>query len=221
MYIVQHMSPSPVTIGPDMLIPAAKEILRSRNFRHLPVVDGAGHLLGMVTDRDLRSAEPSSVCGEDERKASLARVGKTPVGAIMTRGFHTLGAFSTLDDALHVFDHEKVGALPVLDENNKVIGVFSIPDLIRAYKKIFGLGERGSALVAVEDDGQRKSLSRLIHVLEEHDIRFTRLLRTAGDQDGSDGTMYVRVNTFNIKAVHSALAEAGFKVTVPGIDNVG
>lgn len=216
MFIVQHMSAPPVTINADMLIPHAREILKAHNFRHLPVVDFDNRLVGMVTDRDIRSSYPSSVATEEERAAGLDQVGKTPVSAIMSRHFVTLGTTSTLDDALFLFDHEKVGALPVLDDDKGVIGIFSIRDLMKAYKKLFGLGERGSAMIVVDDDGREKLLTRIVSALEEQNVRFTRLVRTEKQQEGRPaGCVYVRVNTYNISAVHTLLRKAGFTISVP------
>ena len=214
MFITQHMTRNPVTISPDTTLPAVREILKSGKFRHLPVVDGENHLVGIVTDRDLRSASPSSVLSEERIKACHADFDQTPVSAIMSRVFFTLNPISTLDDALILLDREKIGALPVVDEEQRVIGMFSMRDLMGAYRRLFGLGERGSAMIVVEHDGKRKPLSRIAKVLEEHNIRFTRLIRTEAEEAMPE-RIYLRVNTYNISAVHQALKEAGFALVLP------
>ena len=214
MFITQHMTRNPMTVSPETLLPAVREILQSGNFRHLPVVDGENHLVGIVTDRDLRSASPSSVLSEERTKACHADFDQTPVSAIMSRAFFTLNPISTLDDALILLDREKIGALPVVDEEQRVIGMFSMRDLMAAYRRLFGLGERGSAMIVVEHDGKRKPLSRIAKVLEEHNIRFTRLIRTEAEETMPE-RIYLRVNTYNISAVHQALKEAGFALVLP------
>jgi len=216
MFITQHMTKNPVTIFPETTLPAVRDILRNGKFRHLPVVDAENHLVGIVTDRDLRSAAPSSVLSEDRIKECLSEFDQTPVSTIMSRTFFTLNPISTLDDALILLDREKIGALPVVDEEQRVIGMFSMRDLMRAYRRLFGLGERGSAMIVVEHDGKRKPLSRIAKVLEEHNIRFTRLIRTEAD-DTAPERIYLRVNTYNISAVHQALREAGFSMVLPGL----
>ncbi len=217
MFIADHMSSPPVTVKPDVPIPKVRRILQSNNFRHLPVVDDEGHLLGMVTDRDVRSSYPSTVLlSEQELKECFVRLETTPVKTIMTASIATLTPYSTLDDALLLINKSKIGALPVLDEDQRVIGILSIRDLMKAYKKLFGLGEHGSAMVVVEDDGKGKPLTRIVHVLEEHKIRFTRLIRTKeGEKEDGPTKIYLRVHTYNISAVHAALKEAGFKTAIP------
>ncbi len=216
MFITQHMTRNPVTISPETTLPAVREILQNGKFRHLPVVDGENRLVGIVTDRDLRSASPSSVLPKERLTVCHAEFDQTPVSAIMSRAFFTLTPMSTLDDALIFLDREKIGALPVVDQEQRVIGMFSTRDLMAAYRRLFGLGERGSAMIVVEHDGKRKPLSRIAKVLEEHNIRFTRLIRTEAEAAMPE-RIYLRVNTYNISAVHQALAEAGFGVVLPEI----
>lgn len=213
MYVKLHMNENPITVRPDTKIGEAKAILQRNHFRHLPVVNEAFELCGMLTDRDIRSAFPSTVLDHTESMRELDQVNITPVSEIMSTDIFALGIYSTLDDALLLLDRERVGALPVLDEKKKVLGVFSIRDLLKAYNELFGVGEKGSALIALKSDGKPRPLSRIVHVLEENDIHFSRIVRTQKKRDGSGPeTIYIRVNTFNIHAVHKALGLAGFTI---------
>jgi acetoin utilization protein AcuB len=214
MFITQHMTRNPVTVSPETPLPVVREILQKGKFRHLPVVDEEKRLVGIVTDRDLRSASPSSVLSREQSKACASQLDKTPVSAIMSRASFSLSPMSTLDDALILLDREKIGALPVVDQEQRVIGMFSMRDLMAAYRRLFGLGQRGSAMIVVEHDGRRKPLTRIAKVLEEHNIRFTRLIRTEAE-GAIPERIYLRVNTYNISAVHQALREAGFSVALP------
>lgn len=219
MFIIQHMTKKPLTIGPEVRIPEAQRLLKANNFRHLPVVDKLNRLIGMISDRDLRSAYPSSALAGGKHPVCLAELEATPVSAIMSRKFFTLSPISTLDDALILLDRENIGALPVLDDEGQVIGIFSVRDLITAYRKIFGLGERGSAMIVVPHDGKPKPLARIAQILEDQNIRFTRLIRTESPGDQPD-IIYLRVNTFNIHAVHNALHEAGFETILPKVNEL-
>lgn len=209
MYISRHMTADPITVSSAMLLPEARALLNEYHFRHLPVVDEKGVLLGMLTDRDLRSAYPSSVLSSSERKLIYEKVEKTTVAEIMSTDCVTLGLDSTLDDALFLFDRDHMGALPVLDEE-RVVGVFSIRDLTTAYKKLFGVGEKGSMLIGIDDDGTPAVMTRIVTLLEEQQIPFTRLLRVQDERKGD--TIYLRINTFKIAKVYTLLEDAGFAV---------
>ncbi len=143
MYISRHMTKDPITISPAMNLPEARALLNDYLFRHLPVVDEQGTLVGMLTDRDLRSAYPSSVLSDSESRLVYERVEKTEVAEIMSTDCVSLAPDSTLDDALYLFEQDQLGALPVL-EDGQVVGIFSIRDLTAAYKTSFGVGEKGA-----------------------------------------------------------------------------
>ncbi len=209
MYISRHMTSDPITVSPAMLLPEARALLNEYHFRHLPVVDEQGKLVGMLTDRDLRSAYPSSVISDSERRLVYERVEKTAVSEIMSTECVFLGADSTLDDALFLFERDQLGALPVLD-NDQVIGIFSIRDLTAAYKISFGVGEKGAVLIGIHDDGSPTIMTRLVTFLEEQGIPFTRVLRIHDKTNGD--SIYLRVHTFKIAAVLELLEENGFLV---------
>ena len=209
MYILRHMTPDPITVSPAMLLPEARALLNDYHFRHLPVVDEQGRLVGMLTDRDLRSAYPSSVLSDSERRLVYERVEETAVSEIMSTECVTLGVDSTLDDALFLFDRDQTGALPVLD-NEQVVGIFSIRDLNAAYKTLFGVGEKGAVLIGIHDDGSPTIMTRIVTFLENEKIPFSRVLRIY-DKQGGD-TIYLRINTFKIAAVLGLLEENGFSI---------
>ena len=245
MYIARYMIKEPVTVTPDMLLPEARRLLNENHFRHLPVVDREGQLVGMISDRDLRSAYPSSMLSESERLQVYERVKRAVVADIMSVDCVGLTPESTLDDALLLFDRDRMGALPVLDDG-RVVGIFSSRDLLAAYKELFGVGEKGSVLLAIEDDGHgrpnaagamdggsgdgygrpnaagamdggsgdgRKGLmTRIVTLLEQHDIPFTRLLRIYDEENGN--RIYLRLNTFKIAQVVNLLREAGIHPAV-------
>ncbi len=217
MYIRYYMTTTPLTVEPNKSIEEAKLLLTSYHFRHLPVVDESGNLLGMVTDRDLRSAYPSTVLDDKDREEVLAKVRGKKVSEIMSTNNVVLNPFSTLDDALLLFEKRTIGALPVVNNSGLVVGIFSFNDLMKAWRSLFGLGEKGSVLIAIEADDQSLSLSRLVRVLEEHQVSFTRLVRTEGSQ-GEPAMVYLRINTFNLRAVNRVIVDAGFKMHQPESD---
>jgi acetoin utilization protein AcuB len=220
MYVRYYMTASPITVRSDLPLDQAKALLDSHNFRHLPVVDGDGRLLGMVTDRDIRSAFPSTMLAPEDRQQILNRVRQLPVGDIMSANNMVLTTTSTLDDALLLFEKKSVGALPVLDETGRVMGILSFNDLLKAWRSLFGLGEKGSVLLAIEVSAEPRSLSKLVQVLEELNVPFTRLVRTDGS--GREPAMiYLRINTYNIRSVHKAIEKAGFTVYHPTENSTG
>ncbi len=214
MFIRYHMTPSPITVTPDKTVAEAIDILEQFNIRHLLVVDEQGGLQGILSDRDLRSARPSSVARSKERQHVEDQVNSTPVSVLMTRDCLSLRPNATLDDALLLFQSRKIGALPVINEEEKVVGVFTTADLMNAYRGLFGLGEMGSVLVSIEDKGDPQAMSKLVRVMEEKQVSFTRLVRSDGGSK-SKPMIFLRINTYNVRSVYKALEAAGFTIHVP------
>lgn len=214
MFIHSHMTPTPTTMLPEQTVAEAIELLARHPFRHLPITDEEGVLQGIVSDRDLRSARPSTVARSSRRAEVESQVMQTPLSQLMSGNCRTLSPMATLDDALFLFEANTFSALPVVDDAQRVIGIFTVGDLLKAYKTLFGVGERGSALISIVDDGDPRIMSRLIQILEEKDVHCTRLLRKAATRR-TRAMIYLRVNTYNIRAVHKAVEAAGYVVHVP------
>ncbi len=86
------------------------------------VVDGAGTLLGLFTDGDLRRTL-------DDAAVDLRR---TTIDAVMTRTPRTIGADALAVEAARLMEEHKINALLVVDGSGKVVGALNIHDLLRA-----------------------------------------------------------------------------------------
>lgn len=210
MKITQYMTPDPITVSVDTLLPEARKILNTYRIRHLPVTGADGKLVGIVTDRDLRSAYPSSVTTKKNAVLSFEQVEKTVVADIMTPDCSTLPPNANLDDALEIFDRDKVGGIPIVDEEEKIVGFFSMLDLIAAYRRLFGMLEQGSVLVGIVDDGEPHGLCEIAKVFAENDITMTRLMRL--EEKGENARLFMRVNGQKQEEIEMLLQEKGFVV---------
>ncbi|MGW8194110.1 MAG: CBS domain-containing protein [Desulforhopalus sp.] len=213
MYISEYMTANPITVTADMLLPQARRMLNEYYIRHLPVVDRDMRLIGIVTDRDLRSAYPSTVISKGEKMLSFEQVEKTTVADIMTTSCSTLYPDASIDDALVIFDRDKVGGIPVINEDEVVLGLFSLLDLTAAYRKLFGVAEQGSILVGVKDDGRENMLTELVVLLDTHGIPLTRLIRL-NEKKGAT-KLYLRINSRRPSEVIKLLKKKGFVLLEP------
>lgn len=208
MRISEYMTGDPITVAPNITLPAARRLLNTYHIRHLPVVDDDNKLIGIVSDRDLRSAYPSTVSSNQEKTLVYEEVEKMTVADIMTTTCVALSPESTLDDALLLFDREKIGGFPVLGEGGEVLGFFSQLDLIGAYRRLFGMAEKGSVLIGVEDDKRDGIVCELATILEEKGIKLTRLIRL-GDGEG-EAKIYMRLHGATAAELARLLEERGF-----------
>ena len=131
MYIAASMTPDPLCLHPEMSLLAGAGLFSGKSFRHFPVTDAADRLVGMVSDRDLRSAFPSTalnpLAAPGPARAPRRRCGST---SIMSRPAITLPREATLDDALLLFDRHSIGALPVVDHDERLVGIITVRDVL-------------------------------------------------------------------------------------------
>lgn len=80
------MSRDPLTIGPKAAVVDASRLMREGGIRHVPVVDEAGRLIGVVSDRDLRSAALAPAVWKHLSPAMRARLEPVRVAFEPSRG---------------------------------------------------------------------------------------------------------------------------------------
>jgi acetoin utilization protein AcuB len=122
-------------VRPRDSIQHAREIMATHRLNQLPVL-AEGHLVGIVTDRDLRDAFPSVF----ETTARVAPHPATPhtdpkdirVEEVMTANVLTVKPHDSLFDAARLMRRERIGALPVVD-GERVIGIITRSDVLDAF----------------------------------------------------------------------------------------
>jgi len=72
-FMRERIQRNPITIGPDASFYEARNLIHDKGIRHLPVIDKGGHLVGIVTDRDVQGTLPSplSAAAPEEYEALL------------------------------------------------------------------------------------------------------------------------------------------------------
>lgn len=125
------MSRAPLTASGDDTIPVIIDRMGRQGIRHLPVVDGEGRVIGMLSDRDVRTAVGNPLRAISPREA-VVRIESTRVAHVMTRAPLTLPAGTRLSRAATLFANHKVGAVPIVGERNRLVGLISYMDVLRA-----------------------------------------------------------------------------------------
>jgi CBS domain-containing protein len=126
--VKEWMSSDVITITPETTLPEAHQIMTNEEIRRLPVVDKDGHLVGIVTIGDIRSAEPSPATSLSiwEMNYLLTTL---KVEKIMTRHPRTIRADATIGEAARMMLEHRVSGLPVVDENHRVLGIITESDI--------------------------------------------------------------------------------------------
>ncbi len=121
------MSPTLITVETRASLRQAQRLLDQYKIRHLFVMDGK-RLVGIVTDRDLRRAAPSSKSPltTHEREEFMDEL---KVVEVMSRKLITASPTTTVREAAKAMVHEKIGCLPVVD-GHTLVGIVTETDLL-------------------------------------------------------------------------------------------
>jgi acetoin utilization protein AcuB len=202
-----------ITVDQEASIFDAQELLVKNKIRHLPIIDKDRRLIGIITDRDIRSALPYNYLKEPCSEAEMEKVSKYRVKDIMTKDPITISPTYTIQDALLLIQNSKVGALPVVDEDHRLTGIISVRDLLRAFINVLGIGEPGTLLcILVEEKvGQ---LKKIVDAITEENISFGSVL-VARYWDKNKRAVFIYLLTQNIAHVKNKLKNLGFTLLDP------
>lgn len=123
MVVQEIMSEQPFAIEANHSVREALNRLLAQDIRHLPVLD-RGMLVGMLSDRDVRSAAAEAYAGGSPDQLTL------PVSQIMSSDPITVDPETDVTEVIDLMLEHKVGALPVVVQD-KLVGIVSYVDVLR------------------------------------------------------------------------------------------
>jgi acetoin utilization protein AcuB len=138
------MSTKPVTIGADTPITEALRIMRQNQVRRLPVLDAEGHLVGIVSEKDLLYASPSPATSLSiyEMHDMLTRL---KVTELMSADVITVSPDVPLEEAARIMADNKIGGLPVV-EDDQLVGIITETDIFKVFLEMLGGRDDGIRL---------------------------------------------------------------------------
>jgi len=162
MLVKDRMTPNPITVTPDTFFVEAMRIMGERRFRHLPVVDRKGKLIGIVTQTDLLHASPSPATALSVSEVNYL-LANLRIREVMTSPAVTVSDDAPLEDAARVMVENKVGCLPVM-RAGKLVGVITETDIFKSFVEVLG-GEDATLRVTLRVPDVRGELARLAGVI--------------------------------------------------------
>jgi CBS-domain-containing membrane protein len=119
------MTPRPVSVPPDTTVGSVWQTMNERRFRHMPVVDAAGCLLGLVTQRDLLVSAQRS-----EQRIDFSD--QRPASELMHSELDTVRPECCIAEAARHMLRTKRSCLPVVDANGVLVGILTEADYLRS-----------------------------------------------------------------------------------------
>lgn len=208
MLVSDVMKTKIVTITPEESIRQAMMLLLKHRFRHLPVINDEGKLVGIISDRDLRTALPAKIHMDDEDVEVL----NTPVHTIMTTDVVSCHPRDFIDDVAMIFSQKKISCLPVI-QGGELIGIITETDILHTLVQLMGVHQPSSKII-VEVPDQSGVLADIALIFKATQTNVASVLvypdRTTGEK-----LLDFRVQTIDPRKAISAIEQQGYKVIWP------
>ena len=191
MLVGERMSHPIVTIPPTTPITDAPKLMRQEKIRRMPVIKD-GKLVGIVSDKDLLNASPSSATSLSIWEMNYL-LSKITVGDVMTKDVLTVSPDATLEEAARIMADNKIGGLPVT-RDDKVVGIITETDIFKLFLELMGAREPGVRVVALVQE-KRGELAKLTQSIAEIGGNFVAFGQFAGEDTSN------REITFKVSGV--------------------
>jgi len=130
-YLVKDwMQSKVITAGPNMGMLEAHRLMNRNKIRRLPIVARNEKLVGIVTRSDVRQAEPSEATTLNVWEMNYL-LAKLQLSDIMTADPLSIQPGDSIKTAAIIMHNNKIGALPVVDEEKRIVGILTESDVFR------------------------------------------------------------------------------------------
>ncbi len=207
MYVKDNMVSGPITIGPDQSVSEAIDLMSENGLHRLPVVDKNGKLAGLITEGVITSNTPNNSTSLSVFELNYL-LNKLTIKDIMIKDVITIGKDALLEEAATILRKNDIGCLPVVDEDNTLIGIITHNDIFTAFIDLLGYNHVGTRYVISVEEDRTGILEDICRVFKEQNVSIANM----AVYNSSRGIEIV-VIVHGFDDITDKLEKAGYKVT--------
>lgn len=149
MFVGERMSRPVISVLPDASINDVLAMFKKEHIRRAPVLKD-GKLVGIVSERDLLNAAPSSATTLSIWEMNYL-VSKVKIKQVMSKKVITVSRDTPIEEAARIMADKKIGGLPVVD-SDRVVGMITETDLFKVFLELMGARDKGVRVTATIED---------------------------------------------------------------------
>ncbi len=182
MLVKNWMSHPPITIDLNQSLTECANLMKHHSIDTLPVMK-KDRLVGIVTDSDVKKASASNATSLEIREL-LYLLDKVKVKEFMTKEPISVPIDYTIEESAEIMLKNNISALPVIDHDNKLVGVVTKNDFFLSYVALTGIDKKGM-LFAQEVEDRPGSIKEVTDLIRRHGGRLLSILSSySGVQEG-------------------------------------
>lgn len=207
MFVVNRMTKNPITVTPETKIDEAANLMKTREFRRLPVVEN-GKLVGFISDRDIMRVAPSpaTTLSRYEINSLLAQI---EVKDIMQKKVIAVNVDATIEEAALLMYKNRIGGMPVVSSVGAVVGVITETDIFKALVDVMGLAE-GKVRLTLEVNDKIGVVKDIATIFTDEGLSIDSLITCK--EENNKYEIVIRSDIENIDDIKSKLEAKGYNV---------
>lgn len=202
VFVKNRMVKDAPHVAPGAQLGQAFGIMDEEDWEALPVVDGDGGLVGVITMED--------VVRRIRRERDFAFLDREDVAAMTRRGV-SVGADDIIEEAAFVMKREGLSALPVVDDAGRAVGVITERMIYGTFIDMMGLRERGTRITLLVED-RLGVLADIAQVIKRNRVSIASLSTFVSPDRPRFAQVVVRIRTTDADEVVRDLRDEGYRV---------
>ena len=205
MLVKGWMTTDVVSVDEETSMMKASIIMKEKKIRCLPVVDKKGKVIGIVSDRDLKDAAPSKATTLDVYELNYL-LSSMKIKDIMTRDVVFVRPDETVEFAAILMLENRISSLPVLNINDKLVGIITQTDIFKVLINITGV-YTGGIQFAFSLEDRPGSLKEPADVIRAHGGRIISILSTRETAESGRRNVYMRCSILPDETLRALVKE--------------
>lgn len=214
MIVEEIMKTNVITLTQNHSINDAYKLMLHHKIRHLPIVDENKHLLGIVSDRDIRDALPSILIDSNKQRNVLVK----PIKTIMKTNIITGHPLDFVEEIGTVFYEHPISCLPIVKEHT-LVGIITKTDLLHTLVELTG-AHQPSSQIEIKAPNRAGVLSEMTSVFLKRKTNILSILVYPYKHDEKYKMIVIRVQTINPTSLIEDLKHAGYQVLWPNLPGI-
>jgi len=126
----------PITVNIDENFSRVIEIFEQKDIRHLPIVNAAGVIMGIISQRDFYRVTAPKKNASGAYVYDMNALAKYMLKEHLISNVVTLCPEDSIERAVELMAEQKVGCVPIVDKENKVVGIVTAVDMLKLFLKM-------------------------------------------------------------------------------------
>jgi acetoin utilization protein AcuB len=173
MLVQDWMSSKVISVNHDASIMKASKLMKQNGIQHLPVLKEE-RLIGIISDRDLKEAQPSDATALDIYELYYL-LDELKVNSVMSPKLFTITSEESVEKAAATMLKHNISALPVVNPQGELRGIITKGDVFRAFVSISGIYQ-AELQIGFQLEDRPGSIGQVAGVIRAHGGRIVSIL---------------------------------------------